>query len=56
VTTDETQEPEYESIRRVGGDTGARPEEDEPEYESIRRPGGQEEPDESSGRDERPDG
>jgi hypothetical protein len=40
---DETTEPEYESIRRVGGESrDSPPEPDEPEYESIRRRGGDE--------------
>ena len=39
--TDETTEPEYDSIRRGGGESGDAPSEpDEPEYESIRRQGG----------------
>jgi hypothetical protein len=40
--TDETTEPEYESIRRAGGEAGDAPAEpDEPEYETIRRQGGE---------------
>ena len=40
--TDETTEPEYDSIRRVGGESDDAPlEPDEPEYESIRRQGGE---------------
>jgi hypothetical protein len=35
-------EPEYESIRRTGGQDSP-PAEDEPEYESIRRTGGDDE-------------
>jgi hypothetical protein len=46
---DETPEPEYESIRRVGGESrDSPPERDEPEYESIRRRGG-DEPNEDDG-------
>jgi hypothetical protein len=38
----ESLEPEYESIRRTGGEQEKRQgEADEPEYESIRRTGGE---------------
>ena len=47
--TDETTEPEYDSIRHAGGESGDAPSEpDEPEYESIRRQGG-EDPEEQEG-------
>ena len=47
--TDDTTEPEYETIRRAGGESGDAPSEpDEPEYESIRRQGG-EDPEEKEG-------
>ncbi len=47
--TDETTEPEYDSIRHAGGESGDAPSEpDEPEYESIRRQGG-EDPEDQEG-------